>query len=67
MSAGEISNLAHENSMGSEQSVAALKDLASLASQLDGIIKQFHLGDDAQKGGRLSGGTWQPGMKAVTA
>jgi methyl-accepting chemotaxis protein len=67
MSAGEISNLAHENSMGSEQSVAALKDLAALASQLDGMIRQFHLGDDSQKGGHLGGGTWQPGMKAVTA
>jgi methyl-accepting chemotaxis protein len=67
MSAGEISNLAHENSIGSEQSVAALKELASLASQLDGMIRQFQLGDDAQKGGRMGSGAWQGSMKAVTA
>jgi methyl-accepting chemotaxis protein len=67
MSAGEISNLAHENSMGSEQSVAALKELASLASQLDGMIKQFHLGDDSQKGGRMDSCAWQPAMKTITA
>jgi methyl-accepting chemotaxis protein len=67
VSAGEISKLAQENSRGSEQSVAALRELASLASQLDELIGQFQLGEEAQKGGRMNGGHWEPAMKAVTA
>jgi hypothetical protein len=47
--------------------VAALKELASLASQLDGMIRQFQLGDDAQRGVRMGGGTRQAAMKAVAA
>ena len=67
VSAGEISMLAQENSRGSEMSVAALRELASLASELDGMIKQFQLGEDAQNGGRLSGSGWQGAMKTVHA
>jgi methyl-accepting chemotaxis protein len=67
MSAGEISKLAHENSVGSEQSVTALKELASLAGQLDGMIKQFQLGEDGQHGGRMESCAWQAPMKAVAA
>ena len=67
VSAGEISTLAQENSRGSEQSVVALRELASLAAELDGMIRQFQLGEDAQRGGRLDSCAWPQGMKAVTA
>jgi methyl-accepting chemotaxis protein len=53
-SAGEISTLAVENSRSLEESVVALRDLSKLASQLDEMIKQFHLGGDVQSGGRLN-------------
>jgi methyl-accepting chemotaxis protein len=52
-SAGQISQLAVENSQGAEEAVEALKNLASLASELDGMMRQFsfedrnHPGDDA--------------------
>ena len=42
-SAGHISELALENSMGAEEAVAALKNLATLASELDDMIRQFKL------------------------
>ena len=42
-SAGQISQLAVENSQGAEEAVEALKNLASLASDLDGMIRQFRL------------------------
>ncbi len=40
-SAGNISQLAIESAQGAEEAVAALKNLASLASELDGMIRQF--------------------------
>ncbi|HLY41747.1 MAG TPA: methyl-accepting chemotaxis protein [Terracidiphilus sp.] len=40
-SAGQISQLAMENSQGAEEAVEALKSLVSLANDLDGIIRQF--------------------------
>lgn len=43
-SAGRISQLAIENSQGAEEAVEALKNLASLAGELDGMIRQFRLG-----------------------
>ncbi len=48
-SAGYISQLAVENSHGAEEAVAALRNLASLAGELDGIIRQFHLEADDRK------------------
>ena len=41
-SAGQISQLATESAQGSEEAVEALKNLASLASDLDGMIRQFN-------------------------
>ena len=61
-SAGHISQLATENSQGAEEAVEALKNLASLASDLDGMIHQFRLDDDQQPGGTMSGKT-QPPLK----
>jgi len=42
-SAGQISQLAMENAHVAEESVAALRNLAELASDLDGMIRQFKL------------------------
>jgi methyl-accepting chemotaxis protein len=50
-SAGHISQLATENSHGAEEAVDALKNLASLANDLDVMIKQFRLEDTRQSGG----------------
>jgi methyl-accepting chemotaxis protein len=52
-SAGRISNLATQNAQGSEEAVQALQELAKLASDLDGMIHQFHLDDDG-RGSRSS-------------
>jgi methyl-accepting chemotaxis protein len=52
-SAGQISQLSSENSQVAEESVEALKNLASLASDLDGMIRQFRLEEDHQPGGRI--------------
>jgi methyl-accepting chemotaxis protein len=49
-SAGQISQLAVENVQGAEESVEALKNLSSLASDLDVMIRQFHLDDGKQSG-----------------
>lgn len=54
-SAGQISQLASESAQGAEESVAALKNLAELAADLDGIIRQFHLEDEKQRGGKITG------------
>jgi methyl-accepting chemotaxis protein len=54
-SAGHISQLAGENVTGAEQAVEALKNLAALANDLDGLIRQFKLEGDEQAGGRLAG------------
>jgi methyl-accepting chemotaxis protein len=40
-SAGHISQLATESAHGAEEAVEALKNLASLASDLDGMMRQF--------------------------
>jgi methyl-accepting chemotaxis protein len=53
-SAGQISQLSNESAQGAEEAVEALKNLASLASDLDGLIRQFHLEDDQQSGGRFT-------------
>ena len=53
-SAGQISQLATENAQGAEEAVEALKNLAKLASELDGIIRQFRLDDGHQPGGSFA-------------
>jgi len=53
-SAGQISQLATENSQGAEEAVEVLKNLAQLASDLDGMIRQFKLDDEGQRGGRIA-------------
>jgi methyl-accepting chemotaxis protein len=66
-SAGQISQLSVENAQGAEEAVEALKDLASLASSLDGMIRQFHLQDDQQAGGKLTGKKKPAGQSALRA
>jgi methyl-accepting chemotaxis protein len=44
-SASHISQLATESAQGAEEAVEALKNLAMLASDLDGMIRQFEFGD----------------------
>jgi methyl-accepting chemotaxis protein len=53
-SAGEISSLSNQNAQGAEEAVEALKGMASLASDLDGIIRQFRLESDRQSGGAFA-------------
>jgi methyl-accepting chemotaxis protein len=52
-SAGQISQLAMENSNGAEETVQALRNLAALAGDLDGLIRQFRFEDEHQAGGHL--------------
>lgn len=52
-SAGQISQLSNETAQGAEEAVATLKNLAELAADLDGMIRQFHLEEDKQAGGRF--------------
>ncbi len=61
-SAGQISALSNENAQGAEESVAALNNLASLASDLDGIIRQFRLEAEHQPGGKFTQGA-QPARR----
>ena len=63
-SAGQISQLSVENAQGAEEAVESLKNLASLASDLDGMIRQFHMDDDHQAGGRL-GGSGRPAAQSA--
>jgi methyl-accepting chemotaxis protein len=55
-SAGEISTLSVENTRGAEQAVEALRGLASLANDLDSLIRQFRLDDPNQSGASYSSG-----------
>jgi methyl-accepting chemotaxis protein len=66
-SAGQISQLALENTQGAEEAVEALKNLSSLAAELDGMIRQFQLGDETQSGGMLAGGARTVQRKLRTA
>jgi methyl-accepting chemotaxis protein len=59
-SAGQISQLAVENSQGANEAVEALKNLASLAGELDIMMRQFHLGDER-------GGAENPGGSSLSA
>ena len=53
-SAGQISQLSIDNAQGAEETVEALKNLAELASKLDGMIRQFELGGGNQSGASYS-------------
>jgi methyl-accepting chemotaxis protein len=53
-SAGQISKLSADNTHVAEESVAALKNLNSLAAELDGLIRKFKLDEGTQSGGRLT-------------
>ena len=68
-SAGQISQLSLENTHMAEQAVEALKNLSSLAAELDGMIRQFRLDEDIQSGGKLGGGAQvaQHGVRAAHA
>jgi methyl-accepting chemotaxis protein len=54
-SAGQISQLSNETAQGADEAVEALRNLASLASDLDGIIRQFRLEGDRQPVGKFTG------------
>jgi methyl-accepting chemotaxis protein len=66
-SAGEISQLSVENAQGAQEAVEALQNLASLAGELDGMIRQFRLEDERQAGGRLAGKRQPVGQPALRA
>jgi methyl-accepting chemotaxis protein len=54
-SAGQISKLSIENTQGAEEAVEALNNLASLAADLDGMVRDFQLESGKQPGGSFSG------------
>jgi methyl-accepting chemotaxis protein len=67
-STGQISQIAVENAQGAGEAVEALKNLASLAGELDGMIRQFRLEDDRQSGGKFTGmskATVQPVLRSA--
>ena len=61
-SASQISQLSAETAQGAEEAVESTKNLATLASQLDDIIHQFHLESDRQPG-QIFGGREQAALK----
>jgi methyl-accepting chemotaxis protein len=63
-STSQISQLSVESAQGAEEAVEALNNLASLAGDLDGMIRQFRLEGDRQSGAKLSG-TGQPVRQPV--
>lgn len=66
-SAGQISQLALENTHSAEEAVEALKNLSSLAAELDAMIRQFHLEGETQKGGKFAGGAREAAQQSVRA
>jgi methyl-accepting chemotaxis protein len=48
-SAGEISILSVDNTRGAEETAEALKEISSLAGDLDGIISRFKLGNSGDR------------------
>jgi methyl-accepting chemotaxis protein len=54
-SAGQISQLSTETAQGAQEAVDTLKDIASLASDLDGMIKKFRIDDGRQIGREVRG------------
>lgn len=64
-SAGQISQLSNETAQGAEEAVESLKNLASLANELDGMIRQFRLEDDRPSGhANKAGRKVQPAFQA---
>ncbi len=55
-SAGHISQLSSETAQASEEAVVALKNLAELASDLDGMIREFHFEEAEQERGKIGAG-----------
>jgi len=53
--ANRISVLATESSHAAEESALACKNLSELATELDGIIRQFRIEKDDQPGSALKG------------
>jgi methyl-accepting chemotaxis protein len=47
-SAGQISHLATESAQASEDAAAASRNLSQLANDLDGVVRQFYIGDEAR-------------------
>jgi methyl-accepting chemotaxis protein len=64
-SAGQISQLSTETASASGDVVETLKNLASLASDLDGLIRQFRLESGNQPGGKLNARTPQRAHQAL--
>ena len=61
-SAGHISQIATESAHTAEEAVEALKNLAALAGEMDGMIRQFKLDEGAQAGGRTAPHARQSGF-----
>ena len=64
-SGGQISQRATENTQGAEEAVEALKNLNSLANDLDGMIGQFQLEGSVQQGGNFRGES-KPSARSAT-
>ncbi len=52
-SASRISQLTSSNSRSAEETAEACKNLSKLASDLDGIVHQFRMGDEIQNGAKV--------------
>jgi methyl-accepting chemotaxis protein len=65
-SASQISQLSSETSQAAGEAVETLKNLASLAGDLDGLIRQFRLESGHQPGGRINSRTPQRAQQALT-
>jgi methyl-accepting chemotaxis protein len=55
VSAGQISNIALESSHTADEAAEASQNLSQLANELDGVIRQFQIGVESQRGGKLRG------------
>ncbi len=64
-SAGQISQLSSETAHAAGEAVETLKNLVSLAGDLDGLIRQFRLESGHQQGGRLNARTSQRAQQAL--
>jgi len=65
-SAGQISQLSNETANAAGEAVDTLKHLASLAGDLDGLIRQFRLESCLQPGGKINARTPQRVQQALT-
>jgi hypothetical protein len=57
--------LALENTHSAEEAVEALKNLSSLAAELDAMIRQFQLEGETQGGGKFAGGVRAAARQSV--